>query len=228
MESWDHYELYCTFSTNLEAGEDTATLWKNGQTVFRAVDVSLQDDRSDDDVRTINLGQPSGGRTEAQFEWIDEVYFDSSVARIFVSDSPSVTLPDMATAHHSEIQVPSSWSDTSIEFTLNQGAFANGDTAYVYVVDVNGVGSDGEMIVFGDSAGGSLEGLSASVTTGTMSGSWTTDGAASWTVEAIPASGRSYSIWTESASFSFPVGATVYDVLVTSEDGPTATTSTGG
>jgi PKD repeat protein len=109
------------------------------------------------------------------------------------------------------------------------------DTAGIYTVTLaayNADGNDSEVktgyVTVTDGSGNTLADLSASVTTGTMSGSWTTDGAASWTVEAIPASGRSYSIWTESASFSFPVGATAYDVLVTSEDGPTATTSTGG
>jgi hypothetical protein len=156
----------------------------------------------------------------------DDVYIasgDNARARVEIGNASAYT-----SCTNMTILRPTAWSDTEITAVVNQGSFADGDTAYVFVVDADGDVSDGEMVVIGASSSGSIEGLSASVTTGTMSGSWTTDGAASWTVEAIPASGRSYSIWTESASFSFPVGATAYDVLVTSEDGPTATTSTGG
>jgi hypothetical protein len=199
--------------------------WRDGQLIVNDTDLMTRDTYSDLKrpyiVGFYDAWNDSG--TDRDDFYIDDVYTDSTWARVELGNN-SV----FANCTHREIQIPTAWATDEITVTFNQGSFADGDTAYLFVVDADGDVSDGEMVIIGASSGGSLEGLSASVTTGTMSGSWTTDGAASWTVEAIPASGRSYSIWTESASFSFPVGATAYDVLVTSEDGPTATTSTGG
>jgi hypothetical protein len=53
-----------------------------------------------------------------------------------------------------EYQIPSSWADTSIAVTLNQGSFAADATAYLYVVDATGaVNSTGYQVVFGASGG---------------------------------------------------------------------------
>lgn len=46
---------------------------------------------------------------------------------------------------------PTSWATTSITATINQGSFADGD-AYLFVVDADGVVSDGELITIGDSS----------------------------------------------------------------------------
>ena len=48
-----------------------------------------------------------------------------------------------------EVQVPTSWSATSIAVTANLGAFATGSTAYVYVVDPNGQVSAGRPVTIG-------------------------------------------------------------------------------
>ncbi|MGB7566678.1 MAG: hypothetical protein WBM07_02385, partial [Chitinivibrionales bacterium] len=72
------------------------------------------------------------------YEYIDQVYIDNTPAHVFISSSPGILWPDVSAEDHSEIQVPSAWSDGSITFTLNQGSFSNGETAFLYVVDTTG------------------------------------------------------------------------------------------
>ncbi len=69
---------------------------------------------------------------------IDDVYIDSSWARIEIGDKP-----DFDSCTHREVQVPISWSDSSVEFSVNQGSFQNGDSVYLFVVDSDGNVSDG-------------------------------------------------------------------------------------
>jgi hypothetical protein len=47
------------------------------------------------------------------------------------------------------MQIPSTWSSGQIAFKLNQGAFSNGATAYLFVIDENGVPSPGYPITLG-------------------------------------------------------------------------------
>jgi hypothetical protein len=47
---------------------------------------------------------------------------------------------------------PTSWGATSIVCTVRQGSFANDDTAYLYVIDEDGLVSDAEEITIGSAA----------------------------------------------------------------------------
>jgi PKD repeat protein len=191
----------------------------------------------------------SGTISGSQQTWLDEfeIYTLTGPTDIpgtgptaeFSGTPISGTAPLSVAFTDASTSTPLKWhwdfGDAATDTSALQNPTHEYDAVGIYTVTLtvyNADGTDSEVktgyITVTDGSGNTLAGLSASVDTGTMSGSWTTDGAASWTVEAVPASGRSYSIWTENASFSFPVGATAYDVLVTSEDGPTATTSTGG
>jgi len=49
---------------------------------------------------------------------------------------------------HREIQIPSVWNDTDITATLNQGSLPDG-TAYIFVVDSDGVASAGAEVTLG-------------------------------------------------------------------------------
>ena len=50
---------------------------------------------------------------------------------------------------HREIQPALTWSDTGITGTFNRGSFEVGDTVYFFVVDENGVASDGYPVTIG-------------------------------------------------------------------------------
>jgi hypothetical protein len=73
-----------------------------------------------------------------------EIYVDSTVARVEIGDGST-----WSTSTHREIQIPNSWSASEVHITLNQGSFADGSTAYLYVIDSRGNVSNGLQIVFG-------------------------------------------------------------------------------
>ncbi|MCI5120929.1 MAG: hypothetical protein D3908_07045, partial [Candidatus Electrothrix sp. AUS4] len=74
--------------------------------------------------------------------WWDEIYIDTTQARVELCDSPQ-----WSSRSHCEIQIPSDWSDSSITFTINQGSFLETDTAYLYVIDAEGnVSNDGQGV----------------------------------------------------------------------------------
>lgn len=79
----------------------------------------------------------------AQIHW-DELYVDTTRARVEICDTSSWTARTRC-----EVQLPTAWSGTSVTFTVNQGAFADGSTGYVYVVEPGGtVNANGQSIVF--------------------------------------------------------------------------------
>jgi hypothetical protein len=71
--------------------------------------------------------------------YYDDVYIDYTPARIVLGDEP---LYEDAT--HLEMQIPTYWTGDTIRFTANTGSFAEGETAYLYIIDEDGsVSNDG-------------------------------------------------------------------------------------
>lgn len=80
--------------------------------------------------------------------YIDDIYIDSTPSRVEMGNAAA-----WEANTHREIQVPSAWSDTSVTVSMNQGIFANGTTAYLYVIDANGaVNGTGFPVTIGVSA----------------------------------------------------------------------------
>ncbi|KAA0890513.1 hypothetical protein [Oryzomonas rubra] len=78
-----------------------------------------------------------------------EVYIDTTWARVEICDSST-----KAASSHCEIQIPqTTWNDSQLQIQVNQGSFANGSTAYLFVVDANNVASPGKQITFGSGGG---------------------------------------------------------------------------
>jgi hypothetical protein len=102
------------------------------------------------------IGQVSGDNTQGGSNLTDQLYIDNTQAHVFISDRSNITnwLTYGSTAHN-EIQVPSSWTDTSVRITLNQGTLPSNQTLYLYVADANGqVNTPGFPIVIGGGGGG--------------------------------------------------------------------------
>lgn len=76
------------------------------------------------------------GRPE-KWRYFADLYLDYTWAHVVIGDSPTYSACRIR-----EVQIPSAWSDSSITVTVNQGAFADGDTAYLYVVDSDGVANN--------------------------------------------------------------------------------------
>lgn len=75
--------------------------------------------------------------------YYDDVYIDNTWARIEIGDSANYNSCSIR-----EIQVPVAWNSDSITFKIKQGAFLNGSTAYLFVVDENGIVSTGYPVSF--------------------------------------------------------------------------------
>jgi hypothetical protein len=75
------------------------------------------------------------------WRYFADIYLDYSIARILLCPNNNWT-----NRGNCEIQIPNAWNTNSITFTANQGSFANGTTAYLFVVDANGTASAGYPI----------------------------------------------------------------------------------
>jgi hypothetical protein len=91
---------------------------------------------------------PSDAPVDTMYGYYSDIYVDTSWARVEVGDAP---VYENCTVR--EIQIPSSWSASSIQITFRQGTFGNGQTVYVFVVDESGAVSPGFGVVVGSSGG---------------------------------------------------------------------------
>jgi hypothetical protein len=86
-------------------------------------------------------GTPTPG---LELYW-DEIYVDRTQARIELGNAAT-----WAGSTHFEIQIPTDWSSTAVTFRVSQGTAANGETAYLYVIDSAGnVNADGYPVTVG-------------------------------------------------------------------------------
>lgn len=82
--------------------------------------------------------------------YVDDVYIDSTRARVELCAGSSWDQRGVCNP-----QPPTSWLDGAIEATVNAGEWQGGQTAYVYVVDADGVANaTGHEVVLGESMGG--------------------------------------------------------------------------
>lgn len=66
--------------------------------------------------------------------YLDDLYFDRTRARVEIGNASR-----WSDCSRRELQVPVSWSNNNIAFTVTPGAFTSGTQAYLYVVDAQGV-----------------------------------------------------------------------------------------
>lgn len=79
--------------------------------------------------------------------YVDNVYIDTSWARVELGNASTY-----AASTQREIQVPSQWSNGSVNVKVNTGKFAAGSTAYLYVTDASNNTSPGVAVKVGGSA----------------------------------------------------------------------------
>jgi hypothetical protein len=103
----------------------------------------------------------TGTRTEAiggyarcsgytsNWRYFADVYLDTSRARVVLANAANYNQASIR-----EVQIPSSWSNNSINVSVNLGKFSSGQTAYLFVVDSNGtVSASGLPITIGSGSG---------------------------------------------------------------------------
>jgi hypothetical protein len=109
-------------------------VWENGHQV---VGYAGPTDKYPGTQRTIGIG----GYARAQgfsgnWRYFDDAYVDTTLSRVVLADKPVLSLATII-----ENQIPSAWSDGSITATVNLGQFAQGQTAFLIVVDSTGTAS---------------------------------------------------------------------------------------
>ena len=109
-------------------------VWENGQQV---VNYAGATDKYPGTQRTIGIG----GYARAQgfsgnWRYFDDAYVDTTLSRVVLADKPVLSQATII-----ENQIPSAWSDGSITATVNLGQFAQGQTAFLIVVDSSGTPS---------------------------------------------------------------------------------------
>jgi len=83
--------------------------------------------------------------------YIDDVYIDDTLSRVELCAGST-----WAAKGNCEIQIPSGWQASSVTVTVNQGNFAAGGRAYLYVIDSTGTAnSSGLGITIGTTYGAS-------------------------------------------------------------------------
>jgi len=77
-----------------------------------------------------------------------DIYFDDSVARVVIADSSSFNPFGNPSEVHYEMQELNSWEGSTISFTANQGSFTSQDNLSLFVIDENGIVSNGYPVSF--------------------------------------------------------------------------------
>ncbi|MCK8516787.1 hypothetical protein M0534_10710 [Methylonatrum kenyense] len=90
-------------------------------------------------LRIAQIGwNPSHGTSSIanQTQWISDIYIDTTPARVLISDQPR-----WSSVTHSEILIPSSWSDSeiSVDFEPKSLSETPNEDLYLYVVNPDGV-----------------------------------------------------------------------------------------
>jgi len=90
--------------------------------------------------RGIRFGEYIGGGGLTATNYFDDIYVDNSWARVEIGDDP-----DYEDCSHREIQIPTDWSNSSIDIDFNKGSFSSG-TVYLFVIDSSGDVSPGYSV----------------------------------------------------------------------------------
>lgn len=146
--TWDQFQT-CYYSGTPGNADGYFYYWRNGKLIESRTGLAILPALSTDGWEYIRINDYWNTTPGTLQTWIDDLYIDNTQTHVFISDSASVTWPDMSTAHHSEIQIPSTWADGSITVTLNRGSFGTTDTVYLYVVDSTGAISPAKTITLG-------------------------------------------------------------------------------
>jgi hypothetical protein len=114
-------------------------VWENGKLVM---DYAGPTDKYPGNARTIGIGGYARMQRPENWRYFDDAYLDLSLARVVLANSQQLSQATVI-----ENQIPSAWSDSSITATVNLGKFAQGATAYLFIVDATGTPSSAGFAV---------------------------------------------------------------------------------
>lgn len=144
---WQRLEMYATMSSAPNTPDGTFKFSRVGQAALTQALSMTTNDSDDKHWRYIRIGQMyndnDGDTGDKAKIYYDDIYVDNTQARVEIGNNPN-----WSNCTHREIQIPSAWSSTSITATIKQGSFTDGQQAWLFVVDSNGVVSSGKEIIF--------------------------------------------------------------------------------
>jgi len=160
--SWHLFEFEYKDSSGSGVADGEFTWWFDGTQIVTDNDLITKcggggSNNSRPLVVGFYVSTGTGGDGNNHF-YIDDAYIDNTWARVMIGNNAT-----FANCTHREIQIPTNWDNNSITFTVNQGAFQDGDNAYLFVVDADGnVNANGYPIVIGGGGGDSFPSVNIS------------------------------------------------------------------
>jgi hypothetical protein len=127
MSAWSKVEVTVKV-TNQTNGY--IRVWENGRLVM---DYAGSTDRYPGNRRTIGVGGFARMQNARNWRYFADVYVDLTLSRVVLANSRELTQATII-----ENQIPSKWTDTSINATVNLGRFAKSEPIYLFVVDSSG------------------------------------------------------------------------------------------
>jgi hypothetical protein len=177
----DHWNVTSSWmKVEMEIRHDTSSsgyikVWENG-----VLKVNFTGQNTWASTGTYNelIGGFARDRSTSNWRYFADMYLDYSLQRVMIGNAS--TLASSTTLR--EVQIPSAWSASSITVTVNQGGFANGSTAYLYVFDDTGTAnSTGYAITFGDTPAADTTPPTVTITTSDPQNVSTSSVSISWT-----------------------------------------------
>ncbi len=150
---WQHYQVALKASSSAGAADGAVMQYINGKLVSNHTGIVTRTGSSHwNQIRIGHYwaldgvdGCPANGGADI---FLDNVYIDTNWARVEIGNASTYS-----TSTKREIQIPTSWSASSITLNVNSGSFSTGSTAYVYVVDSSGnMNSSGMPVTIGSGA----------------------------------------------------------------------------
>jgi hypothetical protein len=148
------------------------------------------------------IGQDGDPPAVTMDTWLDDIYVDNTFQRVMIGNASTYSASTKF-----EMQPPVSWLDGQVQISVNQGGYATGSSAYLYVIDAAGNASNGQLIIFG------------------AMGSGSPDTTAPTTAITSPLSGTVSGTTTIAATASDSVGVTKVELYVDGSLNATDTTS---
>lgn len=147
---WQHYQVVLKASSTPGAADGVLMQYIDGQLMSNHKGIVTR--TVDSHWRDVRIGHYWAGDGDGTCSsnpganiYLDNVYVDTSWARVEIGSHSTY-----AGSSHREIQIPTSWSDGSVQVRVNSGTFKAGTQAYLYVTDSNGnVNSNGYPITIG-------------------------------------------------------------------------------
>ncbi|NTW27427.1 MAG: hypothetical protein HGA36_03815 [Candidatus Moranbacteria bacterium] len=143
--SWVHVKMWIDVGTE-NNNDGILKVWSNGSVLFDRADIKhiATGYGLKNWYDNFQIGKYLGNTPTQDVEttiYFSDVYYDTSWARVEIGDNQIYN-----NCSHTEIQIPSSWSDNAIDIRINAGSFATNANAYLFVIDADGNASAGQLI----------------------------------------------------------------------------------